>query len=141
MEIIEGRKLVAHKSVFIKFKLKNKNNEYALVWTTTPWTLTSNVSLLVNKNLNYAKCKLKNDEIYYVAEKNIKYQRLEKEFKEKREWVEGVPKLKTIAQLFNERGGYTVEKIIKGSDMIGWEYEGPYDEFKATKIDLSLIHI
>ena len=135
MEIIEGRKLVAHKSVFIKFKLKNKNNEYALVWTTTPWTLTSNVSLLVNKNLNYAKCKLKNDEIYYVAEKNIKYQRLEKEFKEKREWVEGVPKLKTIAQLFNERGGYTVEKIIKGSDMIGWEYEGPYDEFKATKID------
>ena len=55
MEIIEGRKLVAHKSVFIKFKLKNKNNEYALVWTTTPWTLTSNVSLLINKNLNYAK--------------------------------------------------------------------------------------
>ena len=67
MEIIEGRKLVAHKSVFIKFKLKNKNNEYALVWTTTPWTLTSNVSLLINKNLNYDKCKLKNGEIFYVA--------------------------------------------------------------------------
>ena len=135
MEIIEGRKLVAHKSVFIKFKLKNKNNEYALVWTTTPWTLTSNVSLLINKNLNYAKCKLKNGEVYYVAEKNIKHQRLEKEFKEKREWIDGVPKLKTIAQLFNERGGYTVEKTIKGSEMIGWEYEGPYDELKAAKID------
>ena len=72
MEIIEGRKLVAHKSVFIKFKLKNKNNEYALVWTTTPWTLTSNVSLLINKNLNYAKCKLKNGENFYVPEKKIK---------------------------------------------------------------------
>lgn len=134
MEIIEGRKLVAHRSVFIKFKLKNKINEYALVWTTTPWTLTSNVSLLVNKNLNYAKCKLKNGDIFYVAEPNLKHQRLEKEFKEKKEWIEGVPKLKSLDQLFNERGGYSVEKIIKGKEMIGWEYCGPFDELDAAKI-------
>ena len=135
MEIIEGRKLVAHRSVFVKFKLKNQKNEFALVWTTTPWTLTSNVSLMVNKNLSYAKCKLNNGEIYYVAEENLKYQRLEKEFKDKKEWIDGVPKLKTLDQLFNERGGYVVEKTIKGSEMIGWEYEGPYDELDAANIE------
>ena len=66
MEIIEGRKLVAHKSVFVKFPLKDHENEYVLVWTTTPWTLTSNVCLAVNKDLDYLKCKLSNGEIYYL---------------------------------------------------------------------------
>ena len=42
MEIIEGRKLVSHRSVFVKFPLLDRENENLLVWTTTPWTLTSN---------------------------------------------------------------------------------------------------
>ena len=55
MEIIEGRKLVAHDSVFIRFPLKNRDNEYLFVWTTTPWTLTSNVAAAVNVNIDYIK--------------------------------------------------------------------------------------
>ena len=58
MEIIEGRKLVAHNAVFISFPLKNKVNENLLVWTTTPWTLTSNISAAININLEYLKVKL-----------------------------------------------------------------------------------
>ena len=50
MEIIEGRKLVAHKAIFVKFPLKNKGNENLLVWTTTPWTLTANTMVAVNIN-------------------------------------------------------------------------------------------
>jgi len=68
------------------------------------------------------------------AKDNLKYQRLEKEFKEKKDWIDGVPKLKTLDQLFNERGGYSIEKILKGSEMVGWEYEGPFDELNAAKI-------
>jgi isoleucyl-tRNA synthetase len=41
MEIAEGRKLTTHKSVFVKFPLKDRDNENLLIWTTTPWTLTS----------------------------------------------------------------------------------------------------
>ena len=134
MEIIEGRKLVAHKSVFVKFPLRGRENEYILVWTTTPWTLTSNVCLAVNKDLDYLKCKLSNGEMYYLAAENLNTPRLEKEFKSDKEWLEGVPKLKPISQIFNERGGYTIEQTLKGSDMVGWEYQGPFDELEASSI-------
>ncbi|MDC0235144.1 class I tRNA ligase family protein, partial [Candidatus Marinimicrobia bacterium] len=106
MEIIEGRKLVAHKSVFVRFPLCDKKNEYLLVWTTTPWTLTSNVVAGVNGNLDYVKLKANDGDIYYFAQENLEFKRLDKQFKEKKQWIEGVPKLKTIAQIFKERGGY-----------------------------------
>ena len=98
MEIIEGRKLVAHKSVFVKFPLLDKENEYLLVWTTTPWTLTANISAAVNINLDYIKLEAHDGSIYYFAKDNFKFQRLEKQFKEKKQWIDDVPKLKTIEQ-------------------------------------------
>ncbi|MBT3589273.1 MAG: isoleucine--tRNA ligase [Candidatus Marinimicrobia bacterium] len=134
MEIIEGRKLVAHTSVFVRFPLVGKENEYLLVWTTTPWTLTANVAAMINKNLDYVKVKSVDGSIYYFAKENLEYQRLEKQFKEKKQWVDGVPKLKTIAQIFKEHGGYEVLDTIKGEDMIGWAYEGPFDDLPAQSI-------
>lgn len=134
MEIIEGRKLVAHDSIFVRFPLKGKEKEYLLVWTTTPWTLTSNVAAAVNRDLEYTILRSSDGSLYYLAKDNLEFQRLEKQFKEKKSWVKGVPKLKTIAQIFKERGGYTVEGSIRGSEMIGWEYEGPFDELEAQNV-------
>jgi len=131
MEIIEGRKLVAHQSVFVRFPIKSRENEYLLVWTTTPWTLSSNVVVGVNVNLDYVKLKAQDGSIYYFAKENLEFKRLEKQFKEKKQWVEGVPKLKTIAQIFKERGGYEECGTLKGADMVGWEYDGPFDDFEA----------
>ncbi len=131
MEIIEGRKLVAHTSVFVRFPLIDKDHEYLLVWTTTPWTLTSNVAAAVNINLDYVKLQAADGSIYYFANDNLTFQRLDKQFKEKKQWIEGVPKLKTIAQIFKERGGYEILGTIKGSDMLGWKYAGPFDELEA----------
>ena len=131
MEIIEGRKLVAHDSVFVRFPLAGKENEYLLIWTTTPWTLTSNVAAAVNVNLDYVKLKAVDESIYYFANDNLEFQRLEKQFGDKKQWVDGIPKLKTIAQIFKEHGGYTVLDTLKGSEMIGWEYEGPFDHLDA----------
>ena len=73
MEIIEGRKLTVHKGVFVKFPLKDKENENILIWTTTPWTLSSNIAVAVNKKINYAKIKAQDGSIYFVAETNLKY--------------------------------------------------------------------
>ncbi|MFH1853100.1 MAG: isoleucine--tRNA ligase [Candidatus Neomarinimicrobiota bacterium] len=134
MEIIEGRKLVAHDAVFVRFPLKSRDREYLLVWTTTPWTLTSNVAAAVNVNLEYARLRSQDGEIYYFAADNLEFQRLEKQFSEKKQWVDGVPKLKTIAQLFKERGGYTLEGNIRGEEMIGWEYSGPFDYLEAQSV-------
>ena len=134
MEIIEGRKLVAHRSVFVKFPLVDRENEYLLVWTTTPWTLTSNIAAAVNVNLNYIKLQASDGSIYYFAEDNLKFARLDKQFKDKKQWIKGVPKLKTIEQIFNERGGYKVLEKIKGSELVGLKYQGPFDQLEVQNI-------
>jgi isoleucyl-tRNA synthetase len=137
MEVAEGRKLTTHKSVFLRFPLKGRDNEYLLVWTTTPWTLTSNVAAAVNPQLEYVKLKAKRDgAVYYFAKENLEFQRLEKEFKEgfgrpEWGWPKGVAKLKSIAQIFKEQGGYDVEGTLKGAELIGWEYHGPFDDLPA----------
>ena len=100
-----------------------------LVWTTTPWTLTSNVAVAVNPGLTYLKVRHRG-EIYYLAKNAFTAQRLEEEFR-KKEWVEGVPKLKSIEQIFKEKGGYEVLGELAGSEMLGWTYDGPFDEFAA----------
>ncbi len=134
MEIIEGRKLVAHKSVFVKFPVAEKKNEFFLVWTTTPWTLTSNVALAINSKLDYLKVEATDSSIYYFAKENLKFQRLERQFKDKKLWIQGIPKLKTIEQFFNERGGYKVIGEVKGKDLVGLKYIGVFDELPAQRI-------
>ena len=51
MEMSEGYQMVAHRSVFFKLPIKSKPSEFLLAWTTTPWTLTSNVAAAVNPEL------------------------------------------------------------------------------------------
>jgi isoleucyl-tRNA synthetase len=135
MEIIEGRKLVAHTALFLKFPLRDREKENLLIWTTTPWTLTSNVAASVNVELDYVKLReTRSGELFYFAAENLEFQRLERQFKEKKEWVPGVPKLKTLAQIFKERGGYTIEGTVKGAELVGLEYDGPFDELEAQSI-------
>ena len=131
MEIIEGRKLVVHESVFVRFPILDRKNEFLLVWTTTPWTLTSNVMAAVNVNLEYVKLRASDGSLYYFAKENLEFQRLEKQFSDKKQWIEGVPKLKTISQIFKERGGYKIEGTIKGSELVGLKYSGPFDDLEA----------
>lgn len=64
-EVAQGYEEIKTTTVTAKFKLKNKD-EYFLAWTTTPWTLPSNVALAVNKDVDYVKVKYE-DEIYYLA--------------------------------------------------------------------------
>lgn len=65
-EVAQGYKDVKEKSVFVKFKRKN-NDGYFLAWTTTPWTLPSNVALCMNADENYVEIKA-DGEIYVLAE-------------------------------------------------------------------------
>lgn len=139
MEIAEGRRLTTHRSVFVRFPLKERENEFLLIWTTTPWTLTSNVAAAVNPDLDYVRLKAeKDDAVYYFAKDNLNFQRLSTEFKEgfgrpEWKWPSGVPKLKTLAQIFKEQGGFKELDTIKGADMVGWAYEGPFDDLPAQQ--------
>ena len=62
-EVAQGYKDVKETSVIAKFKVEGKDNEYFLAWTTTPWTLPSNVALTVNADETYARVKYQD----YVA--------------------------------------------------------------------------
>ena len=65
-EVAQGYKDVKEKSVTVKMKQKGTENTYFLVWTTTPWTLPSNVALCVNADIPYVKIKV-GEEIYILA--------------------------------------------------------------------------
>ena len=66
-EVAQGYKDVKEKSAIAKFRVKGKTDEYFLAWTTTPWTLPSNVALCVNPNETYVKIAV-GDEKYILAE-------------------------------------------------------------------------
>lgn len=76
-EVAQGYQEIKTVTVYVKFKRKGVD-EYFLVWTTTPWTLASNVALTVNPNETYVKVKY-NDEVLYI-EKNLAPKVLDGEF-------------------------------------------------------------
>ncbi|SHJ57415.1 isoleucine--tRNA ligase [Tepidibacter formicigenes] len=103
-EVAQGYKEVKTNTVIVKFKRKDVD-EYFLVWTTTPWTLPSNVALTVNPNETYLKVKY-NDEVYYV-EKNLSSKVID--------------------------GDFEVLEEFKGKDLEGIEYEQIMPFVKADK--------
>ncbi|HKI37855.1 MAG TPA: isoleucine--tRNA ligase [Gemmataceae bacterium] len=130
MEMHEGYKLVSHRAVFVRFPLRGRPGENLLVWTTTPWTLTSNVAAAVNPALTYLKVRHR-DQLYYLAKGAFSAKRLEEDFKQK-EYKE-FQRLESLAQIFKKRGGFEIEGELSGAEMIGWTYDGPFDELPAQQ--------
>ena len=103
-------------SVIITFPVINAENKYILAWTTTPWTLPSNLFLTVNNDLTYLEIEATIKEkagIYILTE----------------------PRLSAILKLLNiKEGEYKIIKKMPGKDLVGLEYEPLfkyfYDEFK-----------
>ena len=65
-EVAQGYKDVKDLTATAKFKVKSDENKYILAWTTTPWTLPSNLALCINKAYTYADVKV-GDEVYVLA--------------------------------------------------------------------------
>ena len=154
MEVADGRKLTTHKAAFVRFPLlvdehlqpadplsgdpssadywKSPGNQYLLIWTTTPWTLTSNVAAAVNPELEYVAYRLGEDTYYFAAD-NLDHKRGEREFKEgfgrpEWKWPDGVGKLKTLRQIFKERGDAEELRRVPGKELVSLTYRGPMDE-------------
>ena len=103
-EVAQGYKDVKEKSIFVKFAVKSQENVFLMAWTTTPWTLPSNVSLCVNPEVIYAKVKC-NNEVYILAE----------------------PLMESVL-----KHDYEVLEKMKGKDLEGLEYE-PLFNFADVK--------
>ena len=67
-EVAQGYKDVKERSAIVRFPVKGEENTYFLAWTTTPWTLPSNVALCVNPVEQYVKVKAEDGRLYILAE-------------------------------------------------------------------------
>lgn len=105
--LTEDYKEIVHESIYFKLPIKNKENEYLLVWTTTPWTIPANVAVAVDPDLDYVEVEM-DGENYIVA--------------------------KDAAQrIFGDIEEIRVVKEYKGKDLVGWEYLGLFDDLLAVK--------
>ena len=103
-EVAQGYKDVQDTSAFVKFKVKGEENTYFLAWTTTPWTLPSNVALCMNAKIDYVKIKANGE--YYILAKPL------------------------VNSLFED---YEIVDTRKGKDYEYVEYEPLFDFYKEGK--------
>lgn len=101
-EVAQGYRLVKETSVFVRFAVENEPDTYFASWTTTPWTLPSNVGLCVNPDDEYVRIAVPHDTD--GSEKTVRY------------YMAGV----LVPVLFED---YTVEKKMAGSELVGMRYE------------------
>ena len=98
-EVAQGYKNVKEVSAFVRFKVKGEENLYLLAWTTTPWTLPSNLALCVNAHETY--CRLESEGVKYIMARAL----VEKVFEGK---------------------DVTIEEEFSGESLKGTEYEPLY---------------
>jgi isoleucyl-tRNA synthetase len=136
-EVAQGYKDVKEKSVIAKFKIKGTENEYILAWTTTPWTLPSNVALCVNPGETYVKVKVTVDAHGNVLKKesgcSCGHDHGHKH-EEEPQVAAGTEKYILAEALLNVlEGDYEVEKTYVGKDLEYLEYEPLFDYAKPDK--------
>jgi isoleucyl-tRNA synthetase len=100
--VTEGYQELTHPSITLRLPLRDRPGENLLVWTTTPWTLTSNVAAAVGPDLDYVRVR-QGAEVFYLSK----------------------------GTLHMLQGPYQVEGELKGSGLVGWTYKGPFDELPA----------
>jgi isoleucyl-tRNA synthetase len=100
--VTEGYRELTHPGVTLRLPLRERPGESLLVWTTTPWTLTSNVAAAVGPDLTYVKVR-QGEDVFYLSKG-------------------------TLSVL---KGEYTTLEEMKGNALQGWAYDGPFDELPA----------
>ncbi|NIR71926.1 MAG: isoleucine--tRNA ligase [Aliifodinibius sp.] len=102
-EVAQGYEEVQDPSIFVKFKVEMAEDVYFLAWTTTPWTIISNMALAVNPNLDYAKIELSEGDRteYYIMAKEC------------------------IDEVIDH--DYEIVEEYKGEELVGWTYDPVFD--------------
>ncbi len=102
-ELIDSYREQTDPSVYFRCAIHGRPGEYFLVWTTTPWTLTSNVALAIHPEMDYARVRVDGD-IYYLA----------------------AARAEAVLPKSAERLG-----TVKGSELLDLTYDGPFDDLPA----------
>lgn len=106
-EVSQGYKEVKDPSIYVRMELQDEPGTYFLVWTTTPWTLISNVALAVGSDVDYVLVADDDGDKYVIAEARI-------------------------GDLFAE-GTYKIEKKMKGAGLAGMRYKPLFNYIPVEK--------
>lgn len=106
---VGGYKDVNDPAITIRFKVDREPNTYFLAWTTTPWTLVSNLALCLGPNLNYVKLRDKSTGDYYYLGSS------------------------RISSYFKSEDEYEIVASFKGKDLEGKTYEPLFPYFASLK--------
>ena len=111
-ELADSYQDMEHTAVFFKLPVSNSNLDM-LVWTTTPWTLSSNVAIAVNPELEYCICKVKSSNRLLVVGKS--------------------------ATKVLKDDLISVEKVVKGSELVGKTYETCFPELSEQNFEHKIV--
>ena len=102
----EGYAEIVHPGFFIRLPLLDRDGEALLVWTTTPWTLAANVAAAVNPENDYIKVRNTVGDVSLTL------------------WL-------SANRLHVLDGKHEILDRVKGTDLLGWRYRGPFDDLEA----------
>jgi isoleucyl-tRNA synthetase len=103
-ELIDSYREIGHPSLYVRLPLSGRSGEYLVVWTTTPWTLPANVAAAVDPDADYARVETSSGTAY-VAQSRLEH----------------IPVSGRVLG------------TVKGSELVGLGYEGPFDSLPAQQ--------
>jgi isoleucyl-tRNA synthetase len=106
-ETNQGYEDTTDPAITIRFALRDEPNAYVLAWTTTPWTLPSNLALAVGADVDYVRV-VDGDTVYYLAKERL-----------------GV--------YYRDEQSYSAMSGLKGAELVGREYEPLFPYFEAMR--------
>jgi isoleucyl-tRNA synthetase len=109
-ETNQGYLDVTDPAITIRFRIEGQENAYILAWTTTPWTLPSNVALAVGKDIAYARVTEKDGTVYYLARERM-------------------------PAYYKKSEDYASVTEVKGSTLVGLRYEPLFPYYAAKKAE------
>ncbi|CAE7572561.1 Iars1 [Symbiodinium natans] len=115
-EVSQNYKEVSDPSIIVQFKLKNEENSFVLAWTTTPWTLPSNVALCVNPELTYLQVENTSTHVKWIVGKD------------RWPWI-----CSSIKK--NAEKDFKILWSKQGKELKGLKYEPLFDYFKGKARD------
>ncbi len=107
-ETNQGYVDVTDPAITVRFKIEGQDNAYILAWTTTPWTLPSNMALAVGKDIAYVGVANKDGSVYYLAKDRMQV-------------------------YYKTADDYVSTTEIKGSELVGLKYEPLFPYFAAAR--------
>ena len=104
--LTEDYKELVHESVYFRLPVVDKENEFLLVWTTTPWTIPANIAVAVDETFDYVLVEAKDKKNYWVV--------------------------KELAEAIFEKDLVKIIKTTKGKELIGLKYKAAFDDLDVV---------